>query len=106
MAVRHSVPREVIRREEIAMMDWSGNGMSGWGYALMGLSTVLFWGLLVVGIVALVRYSGLAQRGSPHASPTPEQILADRFARGEIDTDEYHRRIETLRTVTRPLSKS
>jgi putative membrane protein len=29
--------------------------------------------------------------------PTPEQLLAERFARGEIDEDEYRRRLDTLR---------
>lgn len=35
---------------------WYGPGMGGWGYALMTVSTVLFWGLLILGIVALIRY--------------------------------------------------
>ncbi|MFI0716705.1 SHOCT domain-containing protein [Streptomyces inhibens] len=29
--------------------------------------------------------------------PTPEQILAERYARGEIDEEEYQRRLATLR---------
>ncbi|QJS13807.1 hypothetical protein HKX69_33485 [Streptomyces argyrophyllae] len=32
--------------------------------------------------------------------PTPEQILAERFARGEIDEDEYHRRLTVLAKTT------
>jgi putative membrane protein len=28
---------------------------------------------------------------------TPEEILGQRYARGEIDDDEYHRRLDTLR---------
>jgi putative membrane protein len=81
-----------------AMMYW-GNGMSGWGIALMTVSNLLFWGLMIAGAVVLVRYLG---RNGPASRPTrhrwtPEQVLADRFARGEIDEDEYTRRRQVLR---------
>ena len=56
--------------------------MSGWGFALMGISAVVFWGLVIVGIVMLVRYFG--RSGQPTtAAPTPEQLLAERFLAGE-----------------------
>ena len=37
------------------MMYW-GNGMGGWGMALMTVSNLLFWGVLIAGVVVLVRY--------------------------------------------------
>ncbi len=40
------------------MMYWYGSGMSGWGYALMTVSMVLFWGAVIFGIVMLVRHFG------------------------------------------------
>jgi putative membrane protein len=90
-------------------MMWFGDHMSGWGYALMGIGTILFWGLIVAGIVVLVRYLGRSeQHGSVRLAdrPAPEQLLAERFARGEIDEEEYRRRLDTLRAsggpVTRP----
>ena len=82
-------------------MYWYGDHMSGWGYALTAVSMVIFWGLIIVGIVALVRYLGRSGQptGVPPAErPTPEQVLAERFARGEINEDEYRRRLDTLRT--------
>jgi putative membrane protein len=83
--------------EEITMMYW-GNGMGGWGMLLMTLSTLLFWGLVIAGIVALVRNTGgRGQQGTPTTlGPTPQQVLADRFARGEIDEEEYTRRQQVL----------
>lgn len=81
------------------MMYWYGSGMSGWGYALMTISMVLFWGAVIVGIVALVRYVGRGEQQAP-APPSPqvpERLLAERFARGEIDEDEYQRRLAALR---------
>ena len=51
---------------------------------------------MIFGIVALVRY---ARRDGPQRrepaeppAPEPERLLAERFARGEIDEDEYHQR--------------
>jgi putative membrane protein len=80
-------------------MMW-GNGMDGWGFALMSVSTALFWVLVIAGTVLLVRYLGDHRPQAPDRSPRPvdaEQILAERFARGEIDDDEYRRRLEVLR---------
>jgi putative membrane protein len=82
---------------EITMMYW-GNGMGGWGMVLMTISSLLFWGLAIAGIVALVRYAGRGDRlGPPRGDrPTPQRLLAERFARGEIDEDEYARRLHVL----------
>ena len=80
-------------------MYWYGSGMSGWGYALMTISMVLFWGAVIVGIVLLVRHfaRGGQQTPTPPSQPaTPEQLLAGRFARGEIDEEEYRRRLAVL----------
>ncbi|MGH9250245.1 MAG: SHOCT domain-containing protein [Acidimicrobiales bacterium] len=80
-------------------MMWYGDGMGGWGFALMAISIVVFWGALIAGGLALFRYlnRSAAQPGGDEARPTPEQLLAERFARGEIDEDEYGRRLDTLR---------
>ncbi|MGV9255629.1 SHOCT domain-containing protein [Streptomyces sp. NPDC003697] len=74
----------------------------------MPLFTVLFLAVLLVGLIALVRHL----TGSPHqrqpGAPPPsgeggwqdrraENLLAERFARGEIDDDEYRRRLALLR---------
>lgn len=79
-------------------MYWYGHGMSGWGFALATLTQVLFWGLLIAGIIALVR--SLA-RGSALTRSDPEQLLAGRFARGGIDEDEYRRDLAMLREQRR-----
>jgi putative membrane protein len=81
------------------MMHWANNGMSGEGYLLMAVSMVLFWGLVIAGIVLLVRYLGTtgSAASSRQQSGSPEAVLAERFARGEIDDEEYRRRLDTLR---------
>jgi len=78
------------------MMYW-GNGMSGWGIMLMTVGNLLFWGLVVAGVVLLVRYTGRGgQTGTTNEGPSPQRLLAERFARGEIDEDEYNRRLRVL----------
>ncbi|MCK2215253.1 SHOCT domain-containing protein [Actinomadura sp. ATCC 31491] len=78
------------------MMWWGYDHMTGWGYALMGLTTVAFWALVITAIVLAVR---AARRATGPLSPPPaaEELLAQRYARGEIDTEEYHTRLDTLR---------
>jgi len=78
--------------------------MNGWGYALMTISMVLFWALVIFGVVALVRFLARDDRQATTRS-TPEQLLAERFARGEIDEHEYHHRVDVLRGGSRPLAK-
>ena len=82
-------------------MHW-GNGMGGWSMLLMSVSGLLFWGLLIAGIVVLAR--SLAHVGRPGLGrgqmPAPQQVLADRFARGEIDEEEYTRRLQVLHTAS------
>ncbi|MGW7547408.1 SHOCT domain-containing protein [Streptomyces sp. NPDC054770] len=68
----------------------------------MSAGMVLFWAALVaVGVLlfgALSRSAGSgAPATAPPTGPTPERLLAERFARGEIDEDEYRRRLAVLR---------
>lgn len=92
------------------MMFWSDHDMSGWGYTGMVIGMVLFWALIIVGIIALIRYTtGATQTRAvpqPQHQPysdyeTSEQLLASRFARGEVDETEYRQRLEVLRTTPR-----
>ena len=79
------------------MMYWWGGPMSGWGYALMAFSSILFWALLILAIVVGIRAVRHTRTGSAAADrSTPEQLLAERYARGEIDDDEYRHRLDTL----------
>ena len=83
------------------MMWWYGNHMSGWGYLFMTINTILFWGLIILGVIALLRYLARGDR-STTSRPAPEQVLAERFARGEIDEQEYHQRLDVLRGKSQP----
>lgn len=85
-------------------VDWDGwNHMDGWGWAwgwMWLLPTLLVVGVvaaLVVLVVAVTR--GVAGRGSPappaHRSAARD-ILDQRYARGELTTEEYRERLHEL----------
>lgn len=80
-------------------MMWGWEGWSWWGWLLMMVSMVAFWGLVIWGVVAIFRGTGRSWRSE---RPNAEQILAERFAAGEIDDEEYRRRLDTLRSAGRP----
>lgn len=62
--------------------------MGGWGgFGLGWLSMLLFWGLLALGIIALIRY--LAKFGGVKEGKTPLHILKERYARGDISKKEF-----------------
>ncbi len=78
-------------------MMW-GNGMGWGGWLLMTLTTVAFWAVVVFGIVALFRGSGGPSPRDGRREREARQILDERFARGEIDAEEYRSRQSILST--------
>ncbi len=72
----------------------------GWGHMVFGsLMMLLFWGGAILLIVLAVRYLGHGSAGGgEHATAikTPVQILEERFARGEIDKEEFEERKRAL----------
>lgn len=79
------------------MMFFYDHDLSAWGWAGMTIGMLAFWGLVIAAIVWLVRVPGRADDPwGPPLRPAPEQLLAERFARGEIDEAEYHDRLSAL----------
>ena len=72
------------------MGGWGGFGVMGW------LSMFLFWILLILGVVALIRYLGGSRKRSDE-SRSPLDILKERYARGEIDKKEFEEKKKDLR---------
>jgi putative membrane protein len=91
--------------EVMAMMFWYDHGVSGWGWFAMTASMIVFWALIITAAVLLFRAlarTGPGSGGHHSTGPTPEQLLAERFARGEIDEDEYQRRLAVLHGSAAP----
>lgn len=69
-----------------------GWGVWGWGMALVGL----LWMLLLVGVpLALAYWFLVRDRGQAGRDPAVE-TLREQYARGELDDDEFERRLERL----------
>ncbi|AGA68886.1 putative membrane protein (DUF2078) [Desulfitobacterium dichloroeliminans LMG P-21439] len=73
-------------------------GEGFWGIGLLGMSiNLIFWILLVALIVYLFRKLGTGFRKPAFAGRDDAlSILRERFARGEIDSEEYERRKQDL----------
>lgn len=74
------------------------DGNMGWGGWLIGVPfMILFWGLLILGIVALVRYLGhpSPSAGQRHEE-TPLDILKRRYAQSEINKEEFEQKKRDL----------
>lgn len=78
------------------MMGWWNWDGGGW----LGMIGMLLWLVVIVLLVVLlVRLftGGARARSEPPARQTPEEILRERFARGEIDAEEYRQRSALLK---------
>ena len=73
------------------MMGYGGwnNMMGGWnGFGVLGwLPMLLFWILIILGVVALLRYLG--RSGQQQEYRTHLDILKERYAKGKIDKKEF-----------------
>jgi putative membrane protein len=79
---------------------WGGIGIAG----LAGILTnLVFLALIVLAVVLIGR--ALSHPSHPGASPPAQQILAERFARGEIDAEEYQARLRILNGEPPPPAK-
>jgi putative membrane protein len=74
----------------------------GWGpgaWIAMIFVMLVFWTIIVGTIIAVVRSRHLRDHDhGPRRLHDAERILAERFARGEIDADEYKQRSDLLRS--------
>ncbi len=88
-------------------MYWYGDHVSGWGWLLMGVGMVTFWGVVLTGAVLLAHSLARPQQPPTPFPPTatPEQLLAQRFAQGEIDEAEYRDRLATQPRQQAPVSR-
>lgn len=81
-----------------AMGGHYGGATMGGGWGLFG-GTMGLWGLLWMGLliaVPLYLVFALARRGGDATDERPLVVLGERYARGELSSDEFERRREQL----------
>lgn len=85
------------------MYDWGTGWMphGGMGYGMGWIFMLLFWVLVIAGIVVLVKWLSSSSQSNASLPPQPPRrsaldILKERYARGEIDDEEYERRKRAL----------
>lgn len=82
-----AMPVAVAAQERVQEWGWGMHPMWGvWGAGMM-LMMVVFWGVVIVGVVLGIRW--LVSLGRPATSDTALEILRQRYARGEIDKQEF-----------------
>lgn len=69
-------------------------GFSGWWF--MPIFMILFWGLVIWGIVALVRGLGGPRGSDSSKADSALEVLKRRYARGEINKEEYEEKKKDL----------
>lgn len=83
------------------MMWYDGDGWGWAAWVLMTVGMVAFWAVVITAVVLAVRYLAGPRRTaatpSGHGQTRAEDVLAERYARGEIDEEEYRRRLALIR---------
>jgi putative membrane protein len=79
-------------------MWWHGD-WTWWGWLAMTFSMLVFWGVLIAGMVWAIR--SFQSGGTPSRSDARD-ILRERFARGEIDEDGFRRAMAALNDTEGP----
>ncbi len=94
VALTMLAPHPVWAQERVYEWGWGMHPMWGlWGMAMM-LMMFAFWGVVIAAIVLGIRW--LARQGRESRSDPALEILRQRYARGEINKEEFEARKRDL----------
>lgn len=79
-----SSPSE-LNQSNNSMMNFGFTPFGGFGWIFM----ILWWVLIIAGIVAFIKWFMSQSRGTHDHEKSPLEILKERYAKGEIDRKEF-----------------
>lgn len=82
----------------LAQYGWRDYGMGPgmmWGWGMGWIFMIIIWGLVIVGVIFLVRYLVRTTKTS-RGEESALDILKKRYARGEIDKEEFEQKKKDL----------
>ncbi len=77
-------------------LPYNFNSMMGFGYGFGWIFMILWWVLIIVGVVALVKWLAGQSSESRKEEKSALDILKERYARGEIDKEEFEAKKKDL----------
>lgn len=85
----------LVYAQEPGQGHWMGPWMMNWGFGMwwfMPFIMIAFWILVIAGMIFFVRWLMVSARGREMQSgETPLDILRKRYAKGEINQEEFER---------------
>jgi len=88
-------PAATLAQERFYEWHWEMHPMWWWGWGLgMMAMMFLFWALVIIGLIVGIRW--LVGRGRGERPNTALEILRQRYARGEINKEEFEAKKKDL----------
>ncbi len=79
------------------MMGNYGYGPMGWfGFGFGFIFMIVFWAIIIWAIVAFIRWTGRHEGHRAHKEKSALDILSERYAKGEINKQEFEEKKKDL----------
>jgi putative membrane protein len=78
-------------------MDWGYRGFTGWPALIGPIFMAILWVLIIIGMVFFIRYMARAGRMPRGHEEDSLEILKRRYARGEIEKEEFEQKRNDLK---------